>query len=369
MAVKVGDTVRYLNAVGGGIVVKVQGDMAYVEEDGFETPVLARECVVVAAPAASSQSKAAPAPKKAAMPPTKDSSPAPTRLPVVETSTGERINMLLGFEATDLKILSRSSYEAYLVNDSNYYIFLTLTAKATEDSEWHLWYDGIIEPNIQEFLFELEAADLVGFDRIAVQYVAFKRDKDFSLKAPGKVELKVDTTKFAKLHCFRPNEYFDNPIIAFDIVTNDRLPEAVAFTPEKIAEGMKQKASDLRLQAPKPVVQTPKELIFGPFEIDLHASALFDTLAGLEPGDILNAQIDKFETAMHEHMRRPGTRLIFIHGKGDGVLKQALLKELTHRFKGHDVQDAPFEKYGYGATQVTIRYIAPQQRQHKGKRK
>ena len=45
---KVGDIVRYLNAVGGGKVTKIDDKIAYVEEpDGFETPVLIRECVVV----------------------------------------------------------------------------------------------------------------------------------------------------------------------------------------------------------------------------------------------------------------------------------------------------------------------------------
>ena len=37
--VKVGDRVRYLNAVGGGIVVRIAKRIAYVEEDRFETPV------------------------------------------------------------------------------------------------------------------------------------------------------------------------------------------------------------------------------------------------------------------------------------------------------------------------------------------
>ena len=44
----IGDKVRFLNAVGGGIVRRMEGEMAYVEEpDGFETPILMRECVVV----------------------------------------------------------------------------------------------------------------------------------------------------------------------------------------------------------------------------------------------------------------------------------------------------------------------------------
>ena len=38
--IKIGDTVRYLNAVGGGVVRKIEGKVAYVDEDGFETPVL-----------------------------------------------------------------------------------------------------------------------------------------------------------------------------------------------------------------------------------------------------------------------------------------------------------------------------------------
>ena len=33
MTPKIGDTVRYLNAVGGGIIVKIAGNMAYVDED------------------------------------------------------------------------------------------------------------------------------------------------------------------------------------------------------------------------------------------------------------------------------------------------------------------------------------------------
>ncbi len=44
---KIGDTVRFLNSVGGGKIVRIDGQMAYVDEDGFETPVLLRECVVV----------------------------------------------------------------------------------------------------------------------------------------------------------------------------------------------------------------------------------------------------------------------------------------------------------------------------------
>ena len=46
---KIGDKVRFLNSVGGGIVKRFSGkDQVMVEdEDGFEIPALVRECVVV----------------------------------------------------------------------------------------------------------------------------------------------------------------------------------------------------------------------------------------------------------------------------------------------------------------------------------
>ena len=48
--IRKGDSVRFLNAVGGGVVVRIDEikKLVFVEdEDGFEVPVLERECVVV----------------------------------------------------------------------------------------------------------------------------------------------------------------------------------------------------------------------------------------------------------------------------------------------------------------------------------
>lgn len=48
-SVKIGDKVRFINAKGGGIVRKFQSKTVVLveEEDGFETPVLISEVVVV----------------------------------------------------------------------------------------------------------------------------------------------------------------------------------------------------------------------------------------------------------------------------------------------------------------------------------
>lgn len=368
---KIGDTVRYLNAVGGGRVVRIDGDMAYVDDEGFETPVLVRECVVISH-ASALDNVAVPKPQAPKATSPKADTPAPTRLPVIETKGGDILNLVLGFEPENIKALSQTTFDAYLVNDSNYYVYACVISRATDDDNWTLRYDGLIEPNIQEFLFELTAADLAHFDRVEVQYLAFKRERDFEAKAPGRVELKIDTTKFVRLHCFRPNTYFDTPVIAYDVAVADRAATQPVYKAEDIARGMAQKERDTRRQtnAEHKAAHLPSSKPDnGAIEVDLHASAMFETTEGLSPADILNFQIDRFTEVMNANLRRPGTRIIFIHGKGEGVLRQAIMKELTHRFKGHDVQDASFREYGFGATQVTIKAVDRQQQSKPAKNK
>lgn len=88
--------------------------------------------------------------------------------------------------------------------------------------------------------------------------------------------------------------------------------------------------------------------------MDLHASEVLETTAGMSHKDILDYQLDIFRRTMDEHRRHTGQRIVFIHGKGDGVLRQALLRELRAKYKTCTAQDASFREYGFGATMVTI---------------
>lgn len=355
MQLKIGDTVRYLNAVGGGRVVRIVGDIAYVDEDGFETPVLVRECVVVGAVTKLNNPVPAPKQQPKVQPAVKEDVPALTTLPVIETKGGDKMNVVLGFEASDLKAISQSAFDAYIVNDSNYYMYVCVAVRAAESSEWTLRYDGIIEPNIQEFIGEFVREDLPQMDRVLVQYVAFKRGKGFEAKKPCSLEIKVDTTKFAKLHCFRPNPYFDVPVISFDIVSADK-PAVDPLLDTAAVSAMLSKPKDTAPKGKAPRARAPQRPDV--IEVDLHIDELVDTVAGLSPADMLNLQIDRFCRVMNENLRHVGQKIVFIHGKGEGVLRQAIMKELTHRYKGHDVQDASFREYGFGATQVTIRALS-----------
>lgn len=355
---------RFLSSTGGGRIVNIDGQIAHVEEDdGFVTPVLLKELVVVATAGEEASRRdifGGTGQKKQEQERERQSKFVPTAVPeapkpepVVETPEGEKLNVTLAYQAIELKHLSTTDFEAYLVNDSNYYLYFTYLSRADDADGWTTRYAGLVEPNMQIFIEELSREQVGRLDRVAFQYVAFKRDKEFRLKAPVAIEARMDTTKFFKLHCFRENPYFDEPVIAVDIVKNDIPQRAMTLDSGSLEDAWKQKRAADRRQLARPVQKKqPKD---GPLVVDLHIHELLDNTHGLSNADILNYQVDAFRKTMDENLRNHGKKIVFIHGKGEGVLRQALMKELNYRYKGHDVQDASFREYGYGATQVTIR--------------
>ncbi len=355
---------RFLSSTGGGRIVKIDGQIAHVEEDdGFVTPVLLKELVVVATAGEEASRRdifGGTGQKKQEQERERQSKFVPTAVPeapkpepVVETPEGEKLNVTLAYQAIELKHLSTTDFEAYLVNDSNYYLYFTYLSRADDADGWTTRYAGLVEPNMQIFIEELSREQVGRLDRVAFQYVAFKRDKEFRLKAPVAIEARMDTTKFFKLHCFRENPYFDEPVIAVDIVKNDIPQRVMTLDSSSLEDALKQKRAADRRPLARPVhKKQPKD---GPLVVDLHIHELIDNTHGLSNADILNYQVDAFRKTMDENLRNHGKKIVFIHGKGEGVLRQALMKELNYRYKGHDVQDASFREYGYGATQVTIR--------------
>ncbi|TFU92220.1 DUF2027 domain-containing protein [Barnesiella sp. WM24] len=344
---QVGDIVRYLNSVGGGKIVRIDGNMAYVDEDGFETPVLLKECVVVtpSQPKAKSESKFVASPTVVPAPAQKQEET------VEETPAGEKLNIVLAYEPEEIKHLNTTEYDAYLVNDSNYYLYFTYLVKSNLH-DWVTRFAGIVEPGIQVHLEHVTRDMVNSIDRVAIQYIAFKQGKEFKLKAPVAVEYAVDNTKFFKLHCFHDNDYFDTPVIAFDIVKNDIPQRSVVFDSGHLEEAMlRKKAAD----KPERRNVEKKQRRQGVIEVDLHISELLDSTAGLSNTEMLEVQLKEFNSVMQKYQRDKGTKIVFIHGKGEGVLRNALLKELKYKYKNCDVQDASFREYGFGATQVTIR--------------
>lgn len=225
---------------------------------------------------------------------------------------------------------------------------------SNDGKRWNLVTDTVIEPNTQALIDEISREKLSDMTYVAVQYTAYKKDKPFERKMPVWFEQKMDMTKFFKLHCFKENVYFEAPVIALEIVINDRQNQQLTINEDEL-----KKAIAVKTKEDKPTQRPVKKFSHRKdtealLEVDLHINELLDNTAGMSTSDILNYQIDTFRKVMDANLANHGRKIVFIHGMGEGVLRKAIEKELNYRYKKHRYQDASFKEYGFGATQVTI---------------
>ncbi|HYQ56574.1 MAG TPA: Smr/MutS family protein, partial [Draconibacterium sp.] len=89
--------------------------------------------------------------------------------------------------------------------------------------------------------------------------------------------------------------------------------------------------------------------------IDLHITELLDDSEGLSNREMLEIQMEAVESEMNLAIKNHAKRIVFIHGVGQGVLKQEVTNLLKRNFKKYYFQDASFKEYGYGATMVILR--------------
>ena len=379
---KIGDKVRFLSEVGGGRVSGFQGkDIVLVEdEDGFEIPTSVRDVVVVEqddyamgkmiSAKMEAQQKAE---EHAATELHQDSRSIKLilndhdeqtdmhvdeydaadreitfRAPVQEREGGNKLSAYLAFVPVDIKEITHTRFETYIVNDSNYYIHYSHLV--AEGNAWTLKSVGEVEPNTKLFIEEFGREVLNDMGRIGVQLTAYKKDKPFLLKPAIDVQFRIDPVKFYKLHVFEENDFFEQPSLLFTIVDNDEVARPLVVDSKRLKEQM---YKDEKIIAHEGKKKRQKD--DGTLVIDLHADELLETTAGMNAADILHYQLDVFKKTMDENKKKKGQKIVFIHGKGEGVLRHALVHELNYRYKSCTYQDASFQEYGYGATQVTIK--------------
>lgn len=379
---KIGDKVRFLSEVGGGRVSGFQGkDIVLVEdEDGFEIPTSVHDVVVVEqddyamgkmiSAKMEAQQKAE---EHVATELHQDSRSIKSilndhdeqtdmhvdeydaadreitfRAPVQEREGGNMLSAYLAFVPVDIKEITHTRFETYIVNDSNYYIHYSYLV--AEGNAWTLKSVGEVEPNTKLFIEEFGREVLNDMGRIGVQLTAYKKDKPFLLKPAIDVQFRIDPVKFYKLHVFEENEFFEQPSLLFTIVDNDEVARPLVVDSKRLKEQM---YKDEKIIAHEGKKKRQKD--DGTLVIDLHADELLETTAGMNAADILHYQLDVFKKTMDENKKKKGQKIVFIHGKGEGVLRHALVHELNYRYKSCTYQDASFQEYGYGATQVTIK--------------
>lgn len=89
-------------------------------------------------------------------------------------------------------------------------------------------------------------------------------------------------------------------------------------------------------------------------EFDLHIEKLVPNKRGMSNYDILTLQSETAKRHIEFAIRNRIPKIVFIHGVGEGILKSEL-DFLLGRYDNVAFQDANYQKYGLGATEVFIK--------------
>jgi dsDNA-specific endonuclease/ATPase MutS2 len=87
--------------------------------------------------------------------------------------------------------------------------------------------------------------------------------------------------------------------------------------------------------------------------VDLHAEKLDENSYSKSNQQKLSMQLDHFQDSLERAIRSHLSKIVFIHGVGNGVLRQSI-RDILKRYDGIEFSDGSYQKYGAGATEVRI---------------
>jgi hypothetical protein len=343
-----------MNAVGGGTITKIVGkNMVHVEnEDGFEIPVMISEIILDEI----DQEAIANSDKKPDVSDfirrgTRQPQPEERRQPKVEEPItiikgNDEPKFFLAFLPENAANPLDGQTKVYLVNDSNFFVLYHYSHYTSE--QYVTQEAGKLEPNTKLLLGTLSQADIAELPAFGFQLL-FYRDKSPKLEKPLRKRVTINPVKFYKAGSFKPNDFFSGKAMLYKLNESELEKAMKDLNSNELKKATREKEP---AREPRQVKTELPELM----EVDLHIHELIDNTAGLSNKDMLDLQLKTFREKMEEAISSNQVKkVVFIHGLGNGVLKQEVRRELSSKYKKYAHQDASFQEYGYGATMVIIR--------------
>lgn len=152
-------------------------------------------------------------------------------------------------------------------------------------------------------------------------------DDEISVETTDGMVFKFHSSELVKI------DIEQHELSKFTDINNAILNEKIAQNPPKKSLFKKEK----------------KEVIL---EVDLHINKLVKSTRNMDNYDMLNLQLDTAKNKIEFAIVKRISKIVFIHGVGEGVLRA----ELTSLLNRYPVKyyDASYKKYGLGATEVYI---------------
>ncbi|MEI3423211.1 MAG: DUF2027 domain-containing protein [Butyricimonas faecihominis] len=210
---------------------------------------------------------------------------------------------------------------------------------------------GNCNPNTTYLIGNYSLKEIDTIKAIHVQSVVYQKGVHV-LKNAIDTQIKVTPVNLCKAGAYKHTRWFNSTsLLRPTSWTKNPSSKKKAWKPfpEQFLQKTPHKTEDTSHK------ETPKQSNSNIIEIDLDIDKLLDDTTGMENKDMLDSRWTCSVKNTQTNKLRRGQKIVFIHGKGDGVLRQRILWELQTKYKRFNHQDASFKQYGYGATMVTIK--------------
>lgn len=354
---QVGDKVNFLNATGGGTVKRII-DTRMVEvtiEDGFDIPVLMSDLVL-------------------------DFRSQPDRRQQVVDNVQKEIQQKQIIEEKENDEARKSALRRFGRNAEEEGLYL---AFVPQDQQWlltglldivlvnHTPADALYSFNIKENekYVNVDYGSVAPHSKVVIESIS-REDIEYWCEGYIQVILSQEEADFVyhPLHApfsLRSNRFFKDGSYVESGVLGEKavmikLSSVIAlkgtdtdFTKLMKEDNKKVVASNQKLVKEKAAIDkhqtAPGEAI-----VDLHIGELVDNILGMSSNDIFRIQINYFKKMLESAITNEYDKVTFIHGVGNGVLKNAIIEELRN-YENTSNRMASIMKFGVGAIDVMIK--------------
>lgn len=329
MKLRIGDKVRFLNEVGEGTVSRIKDKQTVFVEmlDGFEIPFLINQLV-----------------------------PIHTELILDKNAENIELNPDAHLTDTIYFVIEPDHEFASLVNDYKIYLFnassfnLLFSYSIKDEEYFQTLKHGEIGPYQKVLLRQVKMQFFKEYFYHKIECLLYK-NTFFKAQTPVAEVLHITPQGLQKAKTVKHDE-FKFPVYGF--ILKDEFTTVNKVEPELSLIDIEKLKSVKEFRSKEKVSKSSREYLKSlEKEVDLHIEELVENVSGLSNFEMLNIQLERFEKELDAALEKNMKKIIFIHGVGNGRLKQEILSVLK-KTRGVSFQDASYKEYGFGATQVNI---------------
>ncbi|MEZ0538733.1 Smr/MutS family protein [Fibrella arboris] len=337
----IGDKVRMIRAKEQGVVVRfLTGNRVEIEiEDGFRIPVMQSELVVVS-PMEAERFK--PSSQAAALRET--IAPQRTSTPMGTSAGLGASGQILSNVGLYLAYVPQNDRDValHIVNNTDWEILLTVSEE--REGKARGLQAATLNAKSQVKLNEMYVMDrFEQWPTLLFQALYFRPGVGQPPRLPLVKRLKPRAQSFFKSKQNVPVLLQPGHLFQLDDETSNAA--------------MNQQADAIKTALLEPKTEQELVAVTRPDAVvDLHIEKLLpNNPQGNVPGDLVAIQLRAFEKNLENAIASGMPDITFIHGVGSGKLRQELHRQLSRHPHVRFFEDAQKQKFGYGATKVTLK--------------